>query len=362
MKFLINKIKTCIEGQSQRSHSVLFGSATAAIIAVLKVLLRDDQKKVVVPVNVCPSLIVAIYAGGKIPIYLDINENGGMSYEELCRLETKPDAVIAVHSYGNPCEIEKIENYCNENEILLVEDAAVSFGASISKRKAGAFGKVSVLSFGAGKIVSCGGGGAALTNDTALALELEKLSLSHEQQDEWLPDAFSRLHTFIYNNFRGDRIASLSYIFKTLAIRDHGRWSSAFNDKYAEKLYYELSDASNGISLRMENYHLYSDYFEKAGIPFLRLKEGAVCWRFCLFMPETRDRILEQMLSVRDKVSSWYPPVAPYFDEQVQREWPVAVKQGSEILNLWVNQEVDKKMVIAYAQKVSDIHYKALHK
>ncbi len=148
---------------------MLVGSGTAALIAILKILVKRDRGTVAIPVNVCSNVVTAIYAAGKMPIYLDIEEETcGMEPDELERLEQKPDAVIAVHSYGIPCKIEIIQKICNEHGIYLIEDAAVAQGAMVGERAVGSFGIISVLSFGPGKIVSVGGNGAALTDDDVL--------------------------------------------------------------------------------------------------------------------------------------------------------------------------------------------------
>ena len=114
---------------------MLVGSGTAALIAILKILVKRDRGTVAIPVNVCPNVVTAIYAAGKMPIYLDIEEGTcRMESDELERLEQKPGAVIAVHSYGTPCKIEIIQNICNEHGIYLIEDAAVAQGAISEKQ------------------------------------------------------------------------------------------------------------------------------------------------------------------------------------------------------------------------------------
>ena len=62
------------------------------------------------------------------------------------------------------------------------------------------------------------------------------------------------------------------------------------------------------------------------------------------------------MLSQGYLVSSWYPPIAPYFEESIVREWAIAERQGSQILNLWVNDEVDEEKIEKSANKVIHIY------
>jgi hypothetical protein len=62
------------------------------------------------------------------------------------------------------------------------------------------------------------------------------------------------------------------------------------------------------------------------------------------------------MLKQGGLVSSWYPPIAPYFEESTGRKWAISERQGEQILNLWVNDEVDDGKVERYANKLIDIY------
>ena len=341
---------------------MLVGSGTAALIAILKILVKRDRGTVAIPVNVCPNVVTAIYAAGKMPIYLDIEEETcGMEPDELERLEQKPDAVIAVHSYGIPCKIEIIQKICNEHGIYLIEDAAVAQGAMVGERAVGSFGIISVLSFGPGKIVSVGGNGAALTDDAVLAKCLETEVRNYGEGDKMIVDALSKLHTYCYNSFHGEHIAKLSFIFSTLAERDPNAWLNAFDESLAEGLYDKLIILDKNIERRRRMSEVYSEIFNKNNLQFLTPIEGAVCWRFNLFIPQHRDYILKTMLKQGGPVSSWYPPIAPYFEESTGRKWAIAERQGAQILNLWVNDEVDEEKVEGYAEKVIRIHESAVN-
>jgi dTDP-4-amino-4,6-dideoxygalactose transaminase len=80
----------------------------------------------------------------------------------------KPKAVIVVHLYGMPAQIERIEAICKKYKVALIEDAAEALGSIINGRKAGSFGDLSVLSFNGNKIITTSGGGALLSKNEAL--------------------------------------------------------------------------------------------------------------------------------------------------------------------------------------------------
>ena len=80
----------------------------------------------------------------------------------------KPKAVMAVHLYGMPAQMNEIMAVCARYEIPIVEDAAEALGASYGGQKMGSFGKIGVLSFNGNKIITTSGGGALLSDDESL--------------------------------------------------------------------------------------------------------------------------------------------------------------------------------------------------
>ena len=72
--------------------------------------------------------------------------------------------MIAVHGYGSTCDIQSIINICRDKHIPLIEDLAVAQGATVDLRPVGSFGDLSVVSFGSGKIIDVGHGGAVFTS------------------------------------------------------------------------------------------------------------------------------------------------------------------------------------------------------
>jgi dTDP-4-amino-4,6-dideoxygalactose transaminase len=357
MVTLKNRIESFLKEKHQRSHVVLFGSGTAALIAILRILISKKNGTVAIPVNVCPNVVTAIYAAGKIPLYLDIEEETcGVWPEELERIEEKPDALIAVHSYGIPCQIEKLQQICNERGIYLIEDAALALGATIGSRPVCSYGIASILSFGSGKIISAGGNGAVLTDDATLAKSLYAEVRSYGVGDKMIVEALSKLHTFSYNSFQVEHIKKLSFIFRTLAKRDPNVWLNAFDENLAENLYDKLILLERNVEKRKRMAERYTEIFKQTELQILATLKGSVCWRFNLFIPQHRDYILKTMLSQGYLVSSWYPPIAPYFEESIVREWAIAERQGSQILNLWVNDEVDEEKIEKSANKVIHIY------
>jgi dTDP-4-amino-4,6-dideoxygalactose transaminase len=115
---------------------------------------------------------------GATPVFVDIdpdtfNINPDLIPEAVqfaLRKGLNPKVIIPVDLFGFPADYEKIEKYANENDLLILEDAAQGFGGSINEKKAGSFGNVAATSFFPAKPLGCyGDGGAIFTDDYDLA-------------------------------------------------------------------------------------------------------------------------------------------------------------------------------------------------
>jgi len=94
-------------------------------------------------------------------------------------------AVMPVHMFGHPCQIEAIAEVAARYRMVLVEDAAESLGSSIRGRHTGTFGRLAALSFNGNKTVTTGGGGAILTSDAALAARAKHLTTQAKVPHRW---------------------------------------------------------------------------------------------------------------------------------------------------------------------------------
>lgn len=106
-------------------------------------------------------------------------------------------ALIVMHTFGHPVQLEQIMRICNNYKLILIEDAAESLGSLYQNIHTGRFGKLAALSFNGNKIVTTGGGGAILTNDETLYHKAKHLTTTAKLQHRW---AF--VHDEIGYNFR----------------------------------------------------------------------------------------------------------------------------------------------------------------
>ena len=88
----------------------------------------------------------------------------------------KISAVLPMHSFGHPSDLDELIIICNENNILLIEDAAESLGSFYKDQHTGTYGDIGTLSFNGNKVITTGGGGAVITNDNKYAKKIRHLA------------------------------------------------------------------------------------------------------------------------------------------------------------------------------------------
>lgn len=152
---------------------------------------------------------------GATPVFIDIDkETLGMSpkalsdfLEKNAELRTNGSynkvtgkriaACVPMHTFGLPCKIDEIAAICEQWKINLVEDAAESLGSYYKDKHTGVFGKVGIFSFNGNKTVTCGGGGALVTNDEAIAKRAKHLTTQAKVPHKW-----EFVHDHIGYNYR----------------------------------------------------------------------------------------------------------------------------------------------------------------
>jgi dTDP-4-amino-4,6-dideoxygalactose transaminase len=159
-------------------------SGTAGLHLALAALGVGAGDLVVVPTLTFVATAAAPTYLGARPIFLD-SEQASWNLDpdlleellvERARRGRIPKAVIGVDLYGQCANWARLESVCTRFGVHLVEDAAEALGASGAGRRAGAFGRVSVLSFNGNKIITTSGGGMVLGDDVALVARARHLA------------------------------------------------------------------------------------------------------------------------------------------------------------------------------------------
>lgn len=182
----IEEFEQKLEKYIGTKYAVTFNSGTSALHAMLLAYGIGVGDEVIVPsFTFIASANAALFVGAN-PIFADIeNETFGLDIADVRRkISKRTKAIIVVHYGGCPAKYTlELKKLAHERKILLFEDAAESFGASINGKNIGTFGEASILSFCQNKIITTGEGGAVVTNSLQTYHKL-KLICSHGRNDK----------------------------------------------------------------------------------------------------------------------------------------------------------------------------------
>jgi dTDP-4-amino-4,6-dideoxygalactose transaminase len=141
-------------------------SGTTALTAALVGLGIGPGDEVLVPAHTYMATAVAVLVAGAIPVIVDVDESITISpaaIEHAIGPRTK--AVIPVHMWGLACDMDRIMDIAQRRKLLVIEDACQAVGGGYKGRKLGAIGHAGAFSFNSFKNLTCGEGGAVVTND-----------------------------------------------------------------------------------------------------------------------------------------------------------------------------------------------------
>jgi dTDP-4-amino-4,6-dideoxygalactose transaminase len=165
-------------------HAITCASGTDALLLALLAHGVGGGDAVVVPSFTFPATPEVVALIGATPVFADvlpetydIDPASAVTAVDVARAAgLTPRAVIAVDLFGQPADYATLEPLCREHGLVLVADAAQSFGATLRGRRVGAIGDVSCTSFFPAKPLGCyGDGGAVFTGDDDLAATLRSL-------------------------------------------------------------------------------------------------------------------------------------------------------------------------------------------
>lgn len=158
-------------------NGIATSNGTAALHLALEALGIGKGNKVLVPSLTFISVANTVIYTGAEPIFVDAHPKywciDPLKIEENIDENTK--AIILVHLYGHPCDMDPILRIANNYGIYVIEDCAEAHGAEYKGKKVGSFGDISCFSFYGNKIITTGEGGMCLTDDEELSLKMKIL-------------------------------------------------------------------------------------------------------------------------------------------------------------------------------------------
>ena len=148
------------------AFSHLCASGTAALSIAMAACGVGAGDEVIIPPFTFVATFEAVLQAGAIPVFAEIDETLCLNPDRLAAVLTpRTRAVVPVHMCGAMARIEEIKDFCDKNGLTLLEDACQSLGGTFQGKHLGSFGMAGCFSFDAVKTVTCGEGGAVITDD-----------------------------------------------------------------------------------------------------------------------------------------------------------------------------------------------------
>jgi 8-amino-3,8-dideoxy-alpha-D-manno-octulosonate transaminase len=182
-------------------HAQLLSSGTAALSTALASLGIGAGDEVIMPTFTFVASFEAVVSVGAVPVLVDIDESLTLdpaAVEKAITAKTK--AVMPVHMCGSMSYIDELREICDRHKLFLIEDACQAIGATYKGKHVGSIGHLGAFSFDFVKIMTCGEGGAVITNDTTVAERCDQYG--DHGHDHLGKDRGADLHPYLGYNYR----------------------------------------------------------------------------------------------------------------------------------------------------------------
>jgi len=278
-------------------YAIATVNGTCALHVALKLEgVQTDDEVITQPVSFVATANAISYCGAR-PIFLDVElETLGLDptalksflqahasrRENICYNKTTGKRIVAcvpMHTFSHPCRIDVIADICQRYNIALIEDAAESLGSTYKDRHTGTFGLFGIYSFNGNKTVTCGGGGAIVTNDESLGKKAKHITTTAK-----VPHPYEYVHDMIGYNYR------LPNLNAALACA-------------------QLEQLDSFIENKRELASLYKDFFESLDISFIHEPEHSCSnyWLNAVIMPDRKTR--EEFLKATNEAGVMTRPI-----------------------------------------------------
>lgn len=197
------KFEKRLQNYTKSKYVTSIINGTQAIFIALKALGIKADEEVLVPALTFVGTVNAISYTGAKPHFIDSHaKDFGIDVKKLDKYLSEITvfrknrcvnkitgkiikAIIPVHVFGQPCDIEEVIKISKKFKLLVIEDAAECLGSFYKKKHLGTFGDAGCISFNGNKIITTGGGGAVLTKNKKLDRKIKHLSTTAKVNDKW---------------------------------------------------------------------------------------------------------------------------------------------------------------------------------
>jgi len=319
-------------------YGVAASNGTAALHLALVSLGVGSGDEVIVPTLTFASVAnVIIYTGAR-PVFIDSHPDYWcIDPDEIeHKITERTKAIMPVHLYGHPCNVEAIMRLAKDHDLYVIEDCAEAHGAEYDGKKVGSFGDIACFSFYGNKIITTGEGGMCLANDEYLAEKIKML------RDQGMRSEKRYWHEIVGFNYRMTNLQAALGVAQLERIDEFvGR-----KRETAEE-YNSLLKGIEGVTLPPQMswaknvYWLYSVLIDNNGYGI------------------DRDELVQKLAEKGVETRCFFYPMhimPPYKRYAVNRRFPIAEKLSSSGINLPSSVNLTEEEVHEVAHLISDFH------
>ncbi len=184
------------------NYAQLTSSGTAALTTAMAAFGIGYGDEVIMPSFTFVASFEAVISVGAIPVLVDIDESLTLNPEAVLNAITpKTKCVMPVHMCGSMADMDALKNICEQNDLILLEDACQSIGGTYKGKMLGTIGHAGTFSFDFVKTITCGEGGVVMTNNKDVYIKCDGYT-DHGHDHLGGADRGADLHPFIGYNFR----------------------------------------------------------------------------------------------------------------------------------------------------------------
>ena len=183
------------------SYAQLVSSGTAALTTAMGALGIGYGDEVILPSFTFVASFEAVLSVGAIPVLVDVDDTLTLDPVAVrAAITPKTKCIMPVHMCGSMADLDALQQICKENNLLLLEDACQSIGASFKGKQLGTIGDAGTFSFDFVKTMTCGEGGVVMTNREDVYINSD--GYTDHGHDHKGVDRGADLHPFVGYNFR----------------------------------------------------------------------------------------------------------------------------------------------------------------
>lgn len=312
-------------------NCIACANGTDSIEILLKAMGIGIGDEVIVPAISWISTSEAVSSVGATPIFVDIDND--YYTIDINKIEEKitplTKAIIPVHLYGQPVDMEKLMDIANKHNLKVLEDCAQAHGAEFNAKKIGTFGDCASFSFYPGKNLGAYGDAGAMVSNSEDIIKTARMIANHGQEGK---------HNHIIEG-RNSRMDGLHAAVLSVKLKHLNTWT---NQRIAN---------ANNYNSKFENSNLLSPKV---------INNGKHVFHLYVIRHKNRDQIMSVLKDNNIESAIHYPTALPFLEcynnyEYKFSDFPIAYQFQQEILSLPMFPELDDTSINKITSLIKDI-------